>query len=196
MNKSHFYSLSFFLSFIISFFNFYITAGQSLPLGSLRYAGPFPAKNPVMIDQKDVKASEFDESKLLDIPIKYSLLENGQQLSTINHQLSTIVLPGYAQGPALHLIGFNIENKLYTGVTISIKGIRKYQLFVDGKKQMSGYVRLEPTNHQVAIKYLSVPEKTDSATISVEAETEGAINICDYSARHKYNFMDVITATT
>ena len=64
---------------------------QSLPLGNLRYAGPFPAKNPVMIDQKDVKASEFDESKLLDIPIKYSLLENGQQLSTFN-------LPPFKEG--------------------------------------------------------------------------------------------------
>ena len=172
---------------------------KGVPLDQLRYVGPFPAQNPVMIDQKDVKASEFDESKLLDISIKQSLLENGQKLSTLLPQEEdggTIVLPTYDKSEALHLIGFNIENNLYTGVTISVKGIRKYQLFVDGKKQMSGYVRLEPTTHQVVVKYLSQPEKTDSATISVEADTEGAINICDYSSRHKYNFMDVITAST
>ena len=169
---------------------------QSIPLGSLRYAGPFPVQNPVMIDQKDVKASGFDDSKLLDIPIKQTLLGNGQVINTSDKNSLRFTLPSSPSTPALHLIGFNIENKLYTGVTIDIKGINKYQLFVDGKKQMSGYVRLEPTNHQVVIKYLSVPEKTDSASISVEAETEGAISIRDYTARHKYNFMDVITATT
>ena len=107
---------------------------KGVPLDRLRYAGPFPAQNPVMIDQKDVKASEFDESKLLDISIKQSLLENGQKLSTLLPQEEdggTIVLPTYDKSEALHLIGFNIENNLYTGVTISVKGIRKYQLFVD-----------------------------------------------------------------
>ena len=163
-----------------------------------RYAGPFPVQNPVIIDLKDVKASEFDESNLLNIPIRFTLLENGQQLPAFNSQPTTFPLPQAVDGggPALHLIGFNIENKLYTGVTIQIKGIRKYQLFVDGKRQMSGYVRLEPTAHQVVIKYLSVPEKTDTATINVEADVADCINICDYTTRHKYNFMDVITAKT
>ena len=144
-------------------------SGQEV--GLLRYAGPFPVKNPVKIDEKDVSAKQFDESNLLDIPIKSTLLENGQQLSPLASHLSSLILPGYDKAEALHLIGFNIENKLYTGVTIEVKGIRKYQLFVDGKKQMSGYVRLEPTAHQVVIKYLSIPEKTDTATINVEADT-------------------------
>ena len=164
---------------------------EGVYITQVRYAGPFPVRNPVMIDKKDVKASEFDESNLLDIPIKQTLLENGQTID-----IKFLPSGGDSGEAALHLIGFNLDNKLYTGVTISVKGIRKYQLFVDGKKQMSGYVRLEPTAHQVVIKYLSVPEKTDSASINVEADVADCINICDYTARHKYNFMDVITAKT
>ena len=164
---------------------------EGVYITQVRYAGPFPVRNPVMIDKKDVKASEFDESNLLDIPIKQTLLENGQTID-----IKSLPSGGDSGEAALHLIGFNLDNKLYTGVTISVKGIRKYQLFVDGKKQMSGYVRLEPTAHQVVIKYLSVPEKTDSASINVEADVADCINICDYTARHKYNFMDVITAKT
>ncbi len=157
----------------------------------VRYAGPFSVKNPVMIDEKDVSAKQFDESNLLDIPIRQTLLENGQMID-----IKSLPSGGDSKEAALHMIGFNVENKLYTGITIEVKGLRKYQLFVDGKKQMSGYIRLEPTTHQVVVKYLSAPEKADTASINVEADTENCLNISDYSARHKYNFMDVITAST
>ena len=172
----------------------------------VRYAGPFPVKNPVMIDEKDVSAKQFDESNLLDIPIRQTLLENGQMID-----IKSLPSGGDSKEAALHMIGFNVENKLYTGITIEVKGIRKYQLFVDGKKQMSGYIRLEPTTHQVVVKYLTVPtdsqkgeneEEKQEVAINIESdsspsgETEGSVRISDYSARHKYNFMDVITAST
>ena len=172
----------------------------------VRYAGPFSVKNPVMIDEKDVSAKQFDESNLLDIPIRQSLLESGQMID-----IKSLPSGGDSKEAALHMIGFNVENKLYTGITIEVKGIRKYQLFVDGKKQMSGYIRLEPTTHQVVVKYLTVPsdsqkgeneEEKQEVAINIESdsspsgETEGSVRISDYSARHKYNFMDVITAST
>ena len=172
----------------------------------VRYAGPFSVKNPVMIDEKDVSAKQFDESNLLDIPIRQTLLENGQMID-----IKSLPSGGDSKEAALHMIGFNVENKLYTGITIEVKGIRKYQLFVDGKKQMSGYIRLEPTTHQVVVKYLTVPtdsqkgeneEEKPEVAINIESdsspsgETEGSVRISDYSARHKYNFMDVITAST
>ena len=172
----------------------------------VRYAGPFSVKNPVMIDEKDVSAKQFDESNLLDIPIRQTLLENGQMID-----IKSLPSGGDSKEAALHMIGFNVENKLYTGITIEVKGIRKYQLFVDGKKQMSGYIRLEPTTHQVVVKYLTVPtdsqkgeneEEKQEVAINIESdsspsgETEGSVRISDYSARHKYNFMDVITAST
>ena len=172
----------------------------------VRYAGPFSVKNPVMIDEKDVSAKQFDESNLLDIPIRQTLLENGQMID-----IKFLPSGGDSKEAALHMIGFNVENKLYTGITIEVKGIRKYQLFVDGKKQMSGYIRLEPTTHQVVVKYLTVPtdsqkgeneEEKQEVAINIESdsspsgETEGSVRISDYSARHKYNFMDVITAST
>ena len=146
----------------------------------VRYAGPFPVKNPVMIDEKDVSAKQFDESNLLDIPIRQTVLENGQMINASNEEGSRFTLPTSSSTPALHMIGFNVENKLYTGITIEVKGLRKYQLFVDGKKQMSGYIRLEPTTHQVVVKYLSAPEKADTASINVEADTENCLNISDY----------------
>ena len=172
----------------------------------VRYAGPFSVKNPVMIDEKDVRDKQFDESNLLDIPIRQTLLENGQMID-----IKFLPSGGDSKEAALHMIGFNVENKLYTGITIEVKGIRKYQLFVDGKKQMSGYIRLEPTTHQVVVKYLTVPtdsqkgeneEEKQEVAINIESdsspsgETEGSVRISDYSARHKYNFMDVITAST
>ncbi len=182
------------------------TLAFSQKVTQVRYAGPFPVKNPVMIDEKDVSAKQFDESNLLDIPIRQTLLENGQMID-----IKSLPSGGDSKEAALHMIGFNVENKLYTGITIEVKGIRKYQLFVDGKKQMSGYIRLEPTTHQVVVKYLTVPsdsqkgeneEEKQEVAINIESDsspsggTEGSVRISDYSARHKYNFMDVITAST
>ena len=134
----------------------------------VRYAGPFSVKNPVMIDEKDVSAKQFDESNLLDIPIRQTLLENGQMID-----IKSLPSGGDSKEAALHMIGFNVENKLYTGITIEVKGIRKYQLFVDGKKQMSGYIRLEPTTHQVVVKYLTVPTDSQKGENEEEKPEDG-----------------------
>ena len=163
-------------------------AGE-IEVTNYRYIGPFAVKPPVMIDKTDVNAAEYDDNYLLELPIKQKLLEQGRQIT------SEGALPSHEEGEALHMIGFGMENERYTGVTIKVKGVKKYQLFVDGKKRMTGHVMLEPTTHQIVVKYLTHPEQSDSVRLSVEADTEGILKVKDYTKHHKYNIYDVLHAT-
>eukprot|EP00975_Prorocentrum_lima_P038736 8135281-Prorocentrum_lima.AAC.1 len=59
-------------------------------------------------------------------------------------------------------MGFVLENTRYATAKLKIEGLKRYQLYVDGKKQEGTELALEPATHSVVIKYLSEAGKTDS----------------------------------
>lgn len=162
--------------------------GETIDVINYKYAGPYEVKSPFMADSTDVNSKTFDSTDFIDYSIGLDVLNEGKLMSGNK-------LPGDSKCEALHLIGFNLDNSAYTDATISIKGVHQYQLYVDGKKMMSDYVKLEPSSHQVIVKYLSVPGKSDSMHISIECDKVDVIKLSDASSMHKYNFSDVIHGT-
>ena len=160
---------------------------DTIDVNTFKYAGPFEIKAPFMTDSTDVQSRAFFESDLLDCPVDLNLVNEGRDIPAGTLPKSS--------ANALHLIGFNISVQRFTSATISVDGIRHYQLYVDGKKMMTGYVTLQPSSHQVAIKYLSSKDWTDSVKVQVECEKDGLLNVSSATDIHNYNFQDVIHGT-
>ena len=121
---------------------------ETIEVQKLKHAGPYPVATPWMADSVDIKAEKFSLEKLLDSPLSLSQLGNGKEVS---------LLPGDKN--ALHLASFTVSNTARTKATISVKGLAKYRLFVDGElQQVNGNkaeLTLMPSTHTVVIKYLA-----------------------------------------
>lgn len=176
-----------FFSILISLLSLSLQA-ETIDVTTYKYAGPFVVRSPFMADSTDVNSKAFSSSNMMDYTVGFEALEGGKVLSDPK-------LPGCPSGDALHLVGFNINNSRYTDATINVSGIDNYQLYVDGKKVMTGYVKLDPSSHQIAIKYLTTPDSNDSMRVSVECDKSGVIKLEPASKVHNYNFWDVIHGT-
>ena len=152
----------------------------------LTYAGPFAVHKPIMIDSTDVNSKKFSKSSFLNAAIDFKALANGRTIDCGT-------LPTDESSTAIHLLGFTLANTSYTTATITINGIKNYQLYVDGKKNNNGYVTLQPSVHKIVVKYLSTPESTDSASIKVDGDrlTIGELNA---SVKRPYNIYDAMLA--
>ena len=164
-----------------------LLSAENQPVRSFRYAGPYAVQAPFQIDTVDVQSKPFSYESLLDAPLSLDVLQQG---TTWQGE----VLPGCANGYALHLVGFTLENTTYTKAKLHIEGIRHYKLFVDGKAVQGTELTLEPSTHPVAIKYLSKAGETDSIRVSVETEKDGIVAFRE-DGKHLYNMSDVLLGT-
>lgn len=132
-------------------------AADTLDVKSFRFAGPFPVSKPYMIDTVNIAGKSFDLSSFLDKPVSFAALKDAQAVSELPQ----------ASADALNLIGFSVENRLFAKASIKIDGLKHYQLYVDGKKQGGGELKLEPATHDFVIKYLSEAGKSDTLKVSI-----------------------------
>ncbi len=160
---------------------------DTIDVTTFKYAGPFEVRTPFLADSTDVNSRAFSETDVLDCAVDLGKVDEGKEIKAG-------AVPG-SNGNALHLIGFNIDNSRFTSATITVEGLQNYQLYVDGKKMMTGYVTLQPSSHQVVIKYLSSAGKAESAKVSVDCDDDDALSIGNATTAHKYNFSDVIHGT-
>ena len=157
---------------------------ETIHVQSVRYAGPYEIQKPFMIDSVDVNAQPFSINKVLQTVLNPDLLWNAQSIKGE-------VLPHSSAPYEVHQIGFVIENTAYTTAQIQVKGLKNYQMFVDGKAQNSSDLTLEPATHPIIIQYLSKPEETDSLNIHIETPTDGVIQLRE-DGKRLYTLSDVL----
>ena len=164
-----------------------LASAENIDVKSFRYAGPYPVQQPYLVDSVDVNSKAFAMKNLLDTPLA---LEQLQQGSPFNGN----ILPNTPNGYALHLLGFTLQNKVYTKATLKVEGITNYQVYVNGKKQSGTELTLEPSTHPVIIKYLSEAGKDDNIKVSVETEKDGIVTLREDGKRN-YTLSDVLHGT-
>lgn len=165
------------------------TYAEDIVVKQVRYAGPFRVDQPLFIDTVDVRSQAFKPESLLDLPLKTDLAERGKIVST---------LP-VASGEApytLHLLQFNVQVGTYRKLGIEVKGLKHYQVYVNGKKQEQKEVGLTPQFHRVVIKYLSQQGHTDTlaikltnadSTITVNTDMMRPLTLTDIQNGHQYS---------
>jgi dipeptidyl aminopeptidase/acylaminoacyl peptidase len=164
---------------------------EGVNVDTLRYAGPYVLRQPLMIDSTDVKSNKFDAKKLLDAPLRLDLVEEGSVLT------NGVVASDEKQS-ALHLLGFSISNKERAEVKISVDGLNDKRIYVDGNilSARDGKITLEPSSHKVVVKYITMSEQVDSFKVKVEIEDGKILDISDINANRRfYTIYDVLHAT-
>jgi len=164
-----------------------LASAENIDVKSFRYAGPYPVQQPYLVDSVDVNSKAFAMKNLLDTPLAFEQLEQG---TVFNGE----TLPNSSQDYALHLLGFTLQSKAYTQATLKVEGVKNYQVYVNGKKQGSTELTLEPSTHPVVIKYLSEAGKDDNIKVSVETEKDGIVTLREDGKRN-YTLGDVLHGT-
>lgn len=160
---------------------------EKLEVKDFRYSGPYLMQSPVMVDSVDLKGAKFDTLSLLKSNLNLDLVKKGASWSGEE-------LPG-AEGLALHLLSFDVQNRSYFKGTLNFdKAPKNYQLYIDGKTATVGNLTLEPGTHNAVIKYLSQKDQKDSLKVSIEATDSlkaNAISICKAGDKKMYtvNYM-------
>ena len=164
-----------------------MAGAETIDITTFRYAGPYVVQAPFQVDSVDVNSKTFVSGRLLDTHLSVDVLQQGTLFTGG-------VLPGSDSGYALHMVGFVLENTRYATAKLKIDGLKKYQLYVDGKKQEGTELALEPATHSVVVKYLSETGKTDSLKVSVDTDQEGSISL-KQDNKKLYTLADVLHGT-
>ena len=167
-----------------------LAQAKDVSVDTLRHAGPYVVRQPLMIDSTDVKSNKFDVKKLLDTPLRLELAEQGDV--TIGG-----VVPAGSEQSALHLLGFSVTNSERMSVKISVDGLKDKRIFVDGNQVSANEVTLEPSTHKVVVKYLTTDDGSDTVKVKVEGADGKELKVGDIAdiKGRSYNIYDVLHAT-
>ncbi|MBO5059231.1 MAG: hypothetical protein J6C10_07070, partial [Prevotella sp.] len=150
-------------------------AGNSgkVKVNKFRLTGPYAVRQPVMIDSTDIGRNKYEATQMLTVsPLgdKDAKPWQGEILP---------VVKGAASVGELH---FCITPKSYTVGTVNVKGPKNFKLFVDGEEE-SGELKLIPTPHLIAVKYMCEADKADSIDVEFEYSKGIGVEVGDGSQR-------------
>lgn len=167
-----------------------LAQAKDVSVDTLRHAGPYVVRQPLMIDSTDVKSNKFDVKKLLDTPLRLELAEQGDV--AIGG-----VVPAGSEQSALHLLGFSVTNSERMSVKISVDGLKDERIFVDGNQVSANEVTLEPSTHKVVVKYLTTTDGCDTVKVKVTGADGKELKVGDIAdiKGRSYNIYDVLHAT-
>ena len=167
-----------------------LAQAKDVSVDTLRHAGPYVVRQPLMIDSTDVKSNKFDVKKLLDTPLRLELAEQGDV--AIGG-----VVPAGSEQSALHLLGFSVTNVERMSVKISVEGLKDKRIFVDGNQVSANEVTLEPSTHKVVVKYLTTADGIDTVKVKVTGADGKELKVGDIAdiKGRSYNIYDVLHAT-
>ncbi len=149
-----------------------------------RYSGPFSITNPLMIDSVDVNSGKFDISSLLDTPASLSSAKKGNLISATS-------LPA-SQGNSLHLINFRVDNQRYFEGKLKVEGLKKYAVYLDGKKMNGDRLVLTPASHDITVKCLSTENGVLPVKLAIEGDHTDLISVNPEGDR-LFTLQDVMT---
>ena len=147
-----------------------VQAKGHLDITSYRYAGPYLVSRPLLVDSTDVNAKAWSAASLLKTPL--SLDAVGQAPVSDADKLPSAPAEGYA----LHLMQFDLENTAYGKAKFSVSEVKDWQLYVDGKLTDKQEMALEPGTHEVVLKYLSAPGESVKPKVSVDSDGEFSLH--------------------
>lgn len=175
-----------------------IIVGCALCLGALssnagnvdvktfRYAGPYVVQKPFMTDSANVDGKLFHEEDLLQSTLSLDALRSGKSLEGG-------VLP-HTAGYALHLAGFTVDNTRFAKGRLTVRGVKHYTVYIDGKEHKGEEVSLEPATHRIVIKCLTQPNTDDTLSVSLESAQED-ISRLNETGKRAYTLADVLNGT-
>lgn len=160
-------------------------AADVIPVKSFRYAGPFELKTPFMVDSVNVKSERFEPASLLKTPLALDAANNGTEFTGS-------MLPA-ANGTALHLLTFTIDNQRYLTGKLNVEGLKNHEVYIDGKKLNGNKIALKPATHRVTIKALTTGQP-EQVKVSLDTDKPGLASI-NNPGMHRITLENIIGGT-
>jgi dipeptidyl aminopeptidase/acylaminoacyl peptidase len=157
---------------------------DTIQVKTFGYAGPFAVQKPYFVDSVDVKSHKFADGDLLKSDVALNDVQKGRTFSAA-------VMPS-TQGYALQLFGFKLTNSCFGETEIKVSTTAPYELYVDGQKTDAGKMKLAPATHEVVLKCLSRPSKTDSLRVTVAGD---GVQTGVTGSKRLYSLADVMDGT-
>lgn len=161
-----------------------VCAAGNIGVASFGYAGPFVLPAPYMIDSIDSSARRYDAAAMLETPVSLGLASKG---SVFNDS----VLPA-VKANALHLLSFTLDNSHYASAKVNVKGLKNYQLYVDGKKYAGPELKLTPGTREFVLKCLADSASSDTLSVDIETATPQYFTVNPTGGR-RYGMRDIFT---
>ncbi len=164
-----------------------LSAGaDTVRVSSMRYAGPYPLTAPFEIDSVDVASAKYDRAARLATPISLDLVK------TAGREFTDSVLPTTG-GDALHLLSFDLDNSRYASAGITVKGVKSYEMYIDGRKASGGKQAMTPRTRSVVIKCLTdTSAVADTVRVSIDTDAPDAFTVNPSDGR-RYSTRDMFT---
>ena len=163
---------------------------EDIKVNSLRYAGPYPMQQPFIVDDTDVNAKKYSADNLMDTPLPLMDVFGSKHADIKG--VDGISLPKSDADHALHLMGFTMQNNRYGKAKLTVEGLTKYQVFVDGVKVGTDSLVLEPGTHQVVIKALTAKNHAEKAKIILGTADAGLVKLTDSKAGRNILLTDIL----
>lgn len=161
---------------------------ETFEIDSFGYYGPYAIQAPLMVDSVNVKGHKIDSDDLSPAPGHISL-------SGPHTAFSSGKAPS-ADGNAVHILTFDIENTTYTEPVLTVEGIDGFSFYVDGRKTDPSDITLRPATHRMAIRYVTTPEtETDSLKVTLESGKDAGFSMRK-DGKRRYTLLDVLHGTS
>jgi dipeptidyl aminopeptidase/acylaminoacyl peptidase len=150
-----------------------------ISINTFLLTGPYAIAEPYKSDTVDVNAKAYDNKSQFD------------GLSLSSSSMGKIwtgkVLPSLLNCSSIGMLTFYLQGEEYAKGSFSIKGLKNYKLYVDGKEMNASNLNFEPCKHTINIKYISAPKAHDTLNVSFESKSSFIIST---DCKHRYNIHD------
>ena len=164
------------------------THAEKIDVTQFRHNGPYLVQMPYMMDSVNVQQKKFDVANLLDYA---SVLPENNETGDI---VKATDLPATTSGYAIHQLSFSVTNTSFTKAELTVGGLGHSKTFVDGMEQVGKELSLQPSTHQIVIRYLAQAGKKDTARVSLTTEKAGALAVTADGTSRNYTILDVLHA--
>lgn len=137
---------------------------KDIKIERFRYAGPYAVRAPFMLDSVSLDSKKFKTENLLETPLKLGLVKSAKVVADSVFSRSAT--------PALHLLGFQVQNSAYAKAKISVKGLKNYHLYVDGSKIGGAEATLQPGMHEFVVKFLTTEAGSDTVRVKLSTDAD------------------------
>lgn len=157
---------------------------KKVEITKFRCVTPIEVIRPFMIDSVNAGQKAFSDEMLLD---SYTSLAN----ISAGTEYDITGIPKSSADYSINLISFNMENRDFVKGKLSVKGLKNYRIYVDGKKSDGKEIALEPATHTFVIKYLSKKNVADSLSVDFDTDNPEDI-IIGTSVKRMYTINSVV----
>ncbi|MDE6422601.1 MAG: prolyl oligopeptidase family serine peptidase [Muribaculaceae bacterium] len=155
---------------------------EDFKVSSFDSFGPFPVRTPLMVDSLDVNKKPFSEKMLDKAPKVLRVKELG------NLHASPV-----ADGQhAVRVLSFDFRNNMFTQPELEVEGLKKYTLYIDGRKAKKDDITLAPGIHNLALRYVAKEGvNPDSVSVTLKSDNNAGLELYNGDKR-SYTLDDVL----